>query len=119
MEPDGSVLAGHLARLDDRGVPMDIATAKTLTQQEIERAVIAVVAEVEAVDVESVSSWDRETDGTIALESQLAVDVLHEFTGHLGKVPLDLAEIPHERWTSVGGLVKVIADAYVSYEEHQ
>lgn len=75
------------------------------------------VAHLEIDTPEGVAGWPKETDGTVALESQLALDVLNEFTGHLGKVPLDLAAIPHERWTSVGGLTAVIVDAYAAYEE--
>lgn len=102
---------------DDRGVPLDATSARHLSRERIEQTIVAVVADLEAESVEDVQGWPRETDGTVALDSQLALDVLNELTGHLGKMPLDLAAIPHERWTSVGGLVAVVHDVYAALPE--
>lgn len=103
---------GSSGVFDDRGVPMDLPTAQLMSEAEVVQAVTDVIADLEATSFEDVKSWDKAEDGTPSLDSHLAVDVFNEFTAHLSVAPIDLANIPQEKWTSIGGVVEVILAAY-------
>lgn len=96
---------------DDRGVPITVAAARALSPADIKRVVMTVAADLEDVPVEEVAGWPVGPDGSIALFSDLTVDIYHEVLGHLPDLHHDLRSVPEEKWSSVDGLVSVIRAA--------
>jgi hypothetical protein len=98
------------------GIPQTVVVAKAMDTVELQSAVVNTVAYVEDASVAVIRSWPTAKDGSVAVESQLGVEVFHEFTAHLvdDKYPIDLAKIRQAKWASVDGLVSVISDTYAS-----
>lgn len=103
---------GHA--VDDRGVPLTVERACLMTEEELTRAVTEVIADLEATSYDDVKSWEAAEDGSIGIDSHLAVAVFHEFTGHLSAHNVDLGEVEQEKWTSIAGVVQVLLEAYRS-----
>lgn len=101
---------------DERGVPQTLQVAQMMTEAELVQAVTDVIADLEATSFADVRSWEKAEDGTVALDSHLAVDVFNEFTAHLSAFSIDLASIPQEKWTSIGGVVSVLIATYGNLE---
>lgn len=108
--------AGDDSDFDDRGVPLTLQAAQLMSEAELVQAVTDVIADLEATSFEDVKSWDKADDETVSLDSHLAVDVFNEFTAHLSAFSIDLANVAQEKWTSIGGVVQVIMEAYRSLE---
>ncbi|WP_461187957.1 hypothetical protein [Arthrobacter sp. Z4-13] len=117
MDPDNAVDdISTTSDFDDRGVPLTLQAAQLMSEDELVQAVTDVIAELEATSFEDVKSWEKADDGTVSLDSHLAVDVFNEFTAHLSAFSIDLANVAQEKWTSIGGVVQVIMEAYRSLE---
>lgn len=101
---------------DDRGVPLTVENAQLMTAPELTQAVTNLIADLEATSFQEVRSWDKAEDGTPAIDSHLAVDVFNEFTAHLSIDPVDLANVPEKHWTSIGGIVIVLLEAFSSFD---
>lgn len=117
MDPDNAVDdISTTSDFDDRGVPLTLQAAQLMSEDELVQAVTDVIAELEATSFEDVKSWEKADDGTVSLDSHLTVDVFNEFTAHLSAFSIDLANVAQEKWTSIGGVVQVIMEAYHSLE---
>ena len=103
----------------DLGIPATVASAKAMTAAELRAAVIGVVAYTEDSAIATVAGWPAAADGSVAVDSQLGVEVFHELTGHLvsSKYPISLAAIPQAKWASIDGLVSVLTDVYSAMKE--
>jgi hypothetical protein len=115
MNYDGEDLAeDESADFDDRGVPLTLDQARLMSEEELTQAVTDVIADLEATSFEDVRSWEAAEDGSVGIDSHLAVAVFNEFTAHLAAHQVDLADVAQERWTSIAGVVQVILEAYGS-----
>jgi hypothetical protein len=103
----------------DLGIPATVASAKAMTAVQLRAAVTKAIAYTEDTAIATIQGWPTATDGSIAVESQLGVEVFNEFTAHLvgAKYPIDLAKIRQAKWASVEGLASVITDTYTAMKE--
>jgi hypothetical protein len=103
----------------DLGIPVTVASAKSMTVVELRAAVMKTLAYTEDTGIATIQGWPAALDGSVAVESQLGVDIFNEFTAHLvgAKYPIDLAKIRQVKWASVDGLVSVISDTYTVMRE--
>jgi hypothetical protein len=99
------------------GIPTSVVSARAMVPALLRTAIINTVAYLEETDVARVNGWPTATDGSVAVDSQLGVDVFNEFTAHLvvaGKFPLDLAKISQAKWASIDGLVAVLTETFAA-----
>jgi hypothetical protein len=97
------------------GIPTSVVAARAMVPAVLRTAIIRTVAYLEETDVARVNGWPTAPDGSVAVDSQLGVDVFNEFTAHLvvdGKFPFDLAKVSQAKWASVEGLVAVLTETY-------
>lgn len=95
---------------DDRGVPLTLEGAKSLTRDELITVVRSVIVDVENLDDDELDVWEPGADGTPVVESQLGVDVFNDITSHLSDKPVPITGIDDEKWSTIGG----IADAIIT-----
>lgn len=105
----------------DLGIPTTVASAKGMTAVQLRAVVTQTVAYLEETATAAVAGWPPASDGSVAVDSQLGVDVFNELTAHLvgSKYPINLANIAQAKWASVEGLVSVLHDTYAAMKERK
>lgn len=95
-------------RFDDRGVPLTLEAAQSLTRDELIAVVRSVIVDVEGLDDDELDEWQPGEDGTPAVESQLGVDVFNDITSHLSDTQIPVTGITDDKWSTVGGIADAI-----------
>lgn len=93
---------------DDRGVPLTLEGAQSLTRDELIAVVRSVIVDVEGLDDDELDGWEPGEDGTPAVESQLGVDVFNDITSHLSDAQVPITGIDDEKWSTIGGIADAI-----------
>lgn len=95
-------------RFDDRGVPLTLEVAKSLTRDELMAVIRSVILDVEGIDGDELDGWEPGDDGTPGVESQLGVHVFTDITSHLSDKRIPLTGITDDQWSSIGGVADAI-----------
>lgn len=93
------------------GVPRNRAAAAAMTHDDVRSAVLSTLADLEAVSVAEILDRDLDEDGSPAISSHAAVNVLDELILDLD-IDLNIAKIEADRWSSVEGLTQVIVKVF-------
>lgn len=96
------------ALYDPRGVPLNGLAASMMTTEQITDMVFSVLADLQATTVEEIMGRELATDGSVAITSHAAVNVLDDAIQHLS-VKVSLSSIDEKLWSSIDGLVSVIS----------